>query len=127
MSGSPLILVVDDEPSVRRVIRTFLERDGRLVLEAANAADALALYTSNEPNVRLVVTDVRMKIMDGNELARRIHELIPSQTILFVTAYPGDVDQSVTRFETIAKPFTGKVLLAKVSKMMQLSARSSGA
>jgi CheY-like chemotaxis protein len=122
MPQLPCILIVDDEAAVRRVVRTVLERNGFQILEAADATEALAIYDQHQQEIRLVVSDVRMPGMDGNELARSIHHLCASQRILFATAYPGDVDTSVYRFETLAKPFTGKQLLAKIASQLAFTA-----
>src|SRR5262249_45629472 len=63
-----LILVVDDEESVRNVTQNMLERFGYRVLLAANGAEALGHYTSHPQEIAAVLTDVAMPIMDGPAL-----------------------------------------------------------
>jgi CheY-like chemotaxis protein len=108
-------MIVDDEAAVRRVVRTCLERNGYAVLEAGSGEEALTIYGGDGQAVELVVSDVRMPGMDGNELVRRIRAINPAQRILFVTAYPGDVDEDgAHRNATLAKPFSATQLLRNV-------------
>jgi CheY-like chemotaxis protein len=122
MSQFQRILIVDDESAVRRVVRTCLERNGYEVLEAGSGEEGLAIYGENNLEIELVVSDIRMPGIDGNELARRIRDLNPAQRILFVTAYPGDVDDRTSRFHTLAKPFSATQLLRKVTAQISRAA-----
>jgi CheY-like chemotaxis protein len=122
MSELPQILVVDDESAVRRVIRTCLERNDYQVFEAQSGEEALAIYRQSSLKIALVVSDIRMQGIDGNELGRRIHDLNPTQRILFVTAYPGDADDRAHRFDTLAKPFSVTQLLRKVAAQITRAA-----
>jgi two-component system chemotaxis response regulator CheY len=63
-----LVLVVDDEPDLRFILRVYFERAGHQVIEAGNGEAALQLVTECHPN--LVVTDIRMPIMDGLTLIK---------------------------------------------------------
>lgn len=110
------ILVIDDEPTVRRFLRVCLERNGYQVRDAESGEEALAIYVQEELNIQLVICDVHMSGVDGNEVARRIHQLKPTQRILFVTASPGNVGDHVC--ETLAKPFSATQLLGKVARQM---------
>jgi two-component system chemotaxis response regulator CheY len=65
-----LILVVDDEPDLRNILRTILERAGHDVADACDWTQALAAVHARRPD--LVVTDVRMPVTDGTELVRRL-------------------------------------------------------
>lgn len=122
MSESPCILIVDDEAAVRRVLRAMLERNHYQVLEAASAEEGLAVYLRSQPGVDLIVSDVRMPGMDGNEFVRRLHDLQPSQRVLFVTAYPGDLHDSAHRMDALPKPFSSAQLIRKVSTHLVRSA-----
>lgn len=71
------ILIIDDEPSIRRLMRTILEGDGHSVLEASNGRHGLDVY--RERPVDLVITDIVMPEMDGLdlilELTRKVHNV----------------------------------------------------
>jgi CheY-like chemotaxis protein len=77
------ILLTDDQPEVRGVIRMMLDLDEHIVAEAASGRQALALFTPGRFD--LVMTDYAMPEMAGDELARKIKELAPAQPVLLVT------------------------------------------
>jgi excisionase family DNA binding protein len=68
----PLVLVVDDDPAVRELVRTNLELEGYAVREAANAHDGLAAVDDDAPD--LILLDVMMPQVDGWEMLRRVQE-----------------------------------------------------
>ena len=101
------ILVVDDEPNLRRVLRAQLERDGYDVHTAEDGEIALALL--REHHIDLVITDLRMPKIDGMELLRRISALEEGTPVVMITAH-GTVDTAVEALKTgafdyITKPF----------------------
>ena len=83
------ILVVDDEPDERFLLRRLFERAGHEVTEAANGAAALAIVRESPPD--LVVTDMRMPVMDGVELIRRLRA-DPATAGIPILASTGDTD-----------------------------------
>ncbi|HEY9173591.1 MAG TPA: response regulator [Verrucomicrobiae bacterium] len=80
-----LILVVDDEPAICDTTRRTLERQGYRVLQAHNGIEALAQYSAHQQEVRAVVTDFMMPLMDGVTLCRALRALSP-QTPLVVSS-----------------------------------------
>jgi signal transduction histidine kinase/CheY-like chemotaxis protein len=111
------VLLVEDEPSVRRLTRRILERAGYSVIEASNGEEALSRCAARTP-IDLVVTDVVMPRMGGTELARRIVERHASVSILFISGYPqeGGMPQSreLDGARFLYKPFTARALLEEV-------------
>jgi CheY-like chemotaxis protein len=83
--GGKRILLAEDEPAVRKTIALLLGLDGHQVVTAARGDEALALFQAGPFD--LVITDYAMPGLYGNELARRIKALLPTQPILMVTAY----------------------------------------
>ena len=83
------ILVVDDEPDERFLLRRLFERAGHEVTEAADGAAALAIARESLPD--LVVTDMRMPVMDGAELIRRLRA-DPATAGIPILASTGDTD-----------------------------------
>ncbi|MCX7722175.1 MAG: response regulator [Verrucomicrobiae bacterium] len=79
------ILLVDDDPSVRESLKLMLSFDHHTVIEAANAQEALQLLRNARYD--LVITDYFLPGMRGDELARRIKELVPGQPVCIVTAF----------------------------------------
>jgi two-component system response regulator ResD len=108
------ILVVDDEPSVRRAIRMLLEHSGHQIWEADGGAAALRQLTDH--SFDLVITDYLMPGMNGDQLVARIRKLLPAQSIILATAFPEE-------FQTLGDP-AGKVdaLLIKPFTLTELHA-----
>src|SRR5262245_13887102 len=101
------ILVVDDEPNLRRVLGAQLSRDGYEVHAVADGKEALRIL--QEQYVDVVITDLRMPNMDGLELLRRALALEPELPVVIITAH-GTVDNAVAAlksgaFDYITKPF----------------------
>ncbi len=84
------VLVVDDEPLVRRAARTMLERQGVEVLEASDGEQALQVYSENRDRVRAVLLDLAMPRMDGQETLRRLRASPSSVPVLLMSGYDED-------------------------------------
>ncbi|MGQ9699001.1 MAG: response regulator [Armatimonadota bacterium] len=120
--GSETVLLVEDEDTVRSVVRGALQSSGYTVLEASNGEDALAVCSRHEGPVHLVVTDVVMPGMSGRELVERLTERIPNLRVLYMS---GHTDDSVLRRGVMAgggaflqKPFSAEVLVRKVREVL---------
>lgn len=118
------ILVVDDDDSIRQIVRLCLTDEGYSVWEAANGEVALGLLPEASPE--LILLDLRMPVMDGWEFARRYHGLPgPHAPILaFVAAL--NAAQEAAGIETVgilSKPFDLDELLAAVRTQLPLSSR----
>ena len=111
--GSELVLLVEDEPSVRRVVRQQLIDLGYPVIEAGNGSEALELI-ENVPDIAIVVSDVVMPGgINGRQLAGRILESRPEVRVVLMSGYAdGWHDGRADRLPVLAKPF-GKPELAR--------------
>ena len=69
-SSAATVLVVDDEPSIRDIVRRYLEAEGLRVVEAADGETALRLFAEQRPNV--VVLDVGLPLVDGIDVLRQV-------------------------------------------------------
>lgn len=111
------ILVCEDEPSVRNVASEFLLSAGYRVLVSSSGTEALAIART-QAKIHLLLTDVVMPEMNGVELARNLHAIMPDLRIVYVSGYTANVLDSRTRAEGVtdllAKPFTRATLLARV-------------
>ena len=85
--GTERVLVVDDEPGVRRLLTRLLSARGYTVLEADSGAAAVAVMETAAPQVELVVTDIVMPGMSGRRLAAEIERRWPRVRLLFVTGH----------------------------------------
>ena len=115
------ILVVDDEPAVRKVTGRVLEAAGFVVKLAADGAGALELVAREGPP-DLVLTDLIMPVMGGAELGRRLTADRPDLPILFVSGYSADEvrreQRGGFRGFMIQKPFTADELIRKIAAVL---------
>jgi two-component system cell cycle sensor histidine kinase/response regulator CckA len=84
------VLLVEDEPAVRQIARRVLVRQGYVVLEAANGAEALAISRSFASAIHLVVSDAVMPGIGAAEVVRRLKEQRPSLKVLIMSGYTDD-------------------------------------
>ncbi|HZI43184.1 MAG TPA: ATP-binding protein [Gemmatimonadaceae bacterium] len=120
--GPERILLVEDEPNVRRIARRILERNGYTVLEASNGVEALRVMERRQEPIALVLTDLVMPEMGGRELASRLRIVSPTSRVLFMSGYTEDavLRQSVMEPGSVFldKPFTFETLIRKVREAL---------
>jgi two-component system KDP operon response regulator KdpE len=119
-----LILVVDDEPAILRLIRARLQADGFAVITAEGGETALELAADERPD--LVVLDLMMPSMDGYETMRRIRETV-SLPVIMLTARASDADK-LRGFDSgaddyITKPFNPDELSARITAVLRRSSQ----
>ena len=112
---APTVLVVDDVDFVRTLLTRQLKEDGYEVLEAANGKEALVILGAPEVKVSLMVTDLRMPEMDGQELGSAVGDLPVPPKVLYMSAYPPP--QGLSEF-FLQKPFTREHLRGAVEKAL---------
>ncbi|HZP37676.1 MAG TPA: response regulator [Methylomirabilota bacterium] len=106
-----IVLVVDDEPDIRTVVRGMLTPKGYTVLDTGDPQQAIRMATQQA--VHLLITDVVMPLMKGTELARRVQEVSPWTKVLLMSAFKvAEITASGLPF--IAKPFTPEALVDRV-------------
>ncbi|CCE03471.1 response regulator transcription factor [Bradyrhizobium sp. STM 3809] len=117
---SPRILIVDDDPHIREVVRVALSKAGMAVTEAADGRAALARFADDRPD--LIVLDVGMPEFDGLEVCRRIRRT--SQVpILFLSARDEEIDRilglEIGGDDYVTKPFSPRELVARVNVILR--------
>jgi CheY-like chemotaxis protein len=116
------ILVVDDEPGIRGLMRKILRRERYMVLEAGNAEEALAVALSHAGPIDLLLTDVMMPGLTGPELARRMCEAAPNLKVLYISGYAPEEalqpEQLAAGFAFLRKPFTLGALVSRVRETL---------
>lgn len=105
MNPARSVLLVDDEPGIRRVLSLSLEDRGFIVRQAANTEEALALFRREPAPVTL--TDIKMPGQDGLDLLREIKALDPEAEVVLITGH-GDLDQAIQGIKHDAADFVTK-------------------
>jgi CheY-like chemotaxis protein len=113
------ILVVDDDPYIRTVMSTILHRFGYAVVTARDGSEALSLFTSDLFAIDLIITDLKMPVLDGYELIRRIRELRPDVAVVCMSGYPDHACPEGIRY--LPKPFTFEQVRKCVDEAMAAS------
>lgn len=115
------ILVIEDEPGVREIVRRLLEIRGYRTLTAENGADGLVIYRQYSDRVSLVLTDMRMPGVQGRELIRELREINPDARIVAMSGVLGENDQiseEPGRLTFLPKPMTLEELMGAVQRVM---------
>ena len=117
------ILIVDDDPHIREVLRFALEKDGFSVVEAANGAQALERHAAERPD--LIVLDILMPEMDGTEVCRRLRR-DHATPIVFLSSRDDEVDRilglELGGDDYVTKPFSPRELVARVRAVLRRGA-----
>ncbi len=122
LGGSETVLLVEDEESVRQLVRDTLTAKGYRVVEAENGEAGLAAAAQHQGKIDLVITDVVMPGIGGRELIKQLAELRPETKVLYLSGYTEDAIISEGTIERDAaflqKPFTLKSLSQKVREVL---------
>ncbi|MEZ5787023.1 MAG: response regulator [Xanthobacteraceae bacterium] len=122
------ILIAEDEEPLRNLVVRALAQEGHEVLSAADGAEALDLITRDEGRFDLLLTDIRMPLMDGIALALSAARDYPDLVILLMTAYADQRERAygleAIIHDVITKPFTLAEIKVAVSEA--LASRPAG-
>ena len=120
--GTETVLLVEDEESVRHLVRETLSAKGYQVLEAEDGPSGLAISASHPGPIHLVITDVMMPGMDGREMVKRMSVKRPETKVLYLSGYSEDsvVSEGAPQagIAFLQKPFTLQNLSRKVREVL---------
>ncbi len=122
LGGTETVLLVEDEDSVRQLVRDTLAAKGYRVVEAEDGEAGLAAASRHEGRIDLVITDVVMPGMGGRELVKQLAQMRPETKVLYLSGYTEDAILSEGTIETgaafLQKPFTLQNLSRKVREVL---------
>jgi DNA-binding NtrC family response regulator len=120
----PTILLVDDDDGVRRILRKLLEAQSYRVLESGVPQAACAVFDANPAFVDLLVTDLKMPGMSGQDVAAHVWARRPDMGVIFISGYT-DYTYSETlngpRSRFLEKPFASDLLLQRVAELLAVT------
>jgi DNA-binding response OmpR family regulator len=119
MNAKPLVLVADDDPDIRQLVRLRLERSGYTVVSANDGAEALELLAGCDPAVAIL--DVAMPNLGGLEVTRALRERYSTTPVILLTARARDCDvregAAAGADAYITKPFSPQELESRVREL----------
>lgn len=121
------ILIVEDEISIRTIIKKYLSKFDINIIEAENGKRGLDIFLNNKDDIDLVLMDVMMPQMDGIECTKEIRK-VSNVPIIMLTAKNQDEDEieglEVGANDFITKPFNLEVLLLRIKKLVDLDSNN---
>lgn len=121
------VLVVDDESRMRKLVRDFLEKQNYIVIEAGDGEEAVDIFF-REKDIALILLDIMMPKMDGWQVCREIRQY-SKVPIIMLTARSDERDEllgfNLGVDEYISKPFSPKILVARVDAVLRRSGAAS--
>ena len=130
LSGTEMVLVVEDEPALRRLISVSLEKRGYAVLAAEDGTEAIRILENNPGEIDLVVSDIMMPKLNGLELRKKATLLRPDMRFLFISGYAEDTIGQTAHLPQDAgyleKPFLPIELARKVRALVNESDAGRG-
>ncbi len=122
-SGTGCILLTEDDTTVLRIAKEMLESIGYTVIPAAGPEEAIAFCENHQQNIDLLLTDIIMPVMNGDEMAKRIRQIRPGIKTLYMSGYAADVVARRGMLEPgamfLQKPFTLRTIADKVTEAME--------
>src|SRR6185436_14901248 len=123
LGNGELILVVDDEESIREITRGTLETFGYTVLTASDGTEAIALYADRKNEVAVVLTDMMMPFMDGPATIRALQKMNPEVRIIAASGLGVGQRAGEGTLEGVSiflnKPYTAEKLLTALARMLK--------
>jgi two-component system, cell cycle sensor histidine kinase and response regulator CckA len=117
----PTILLVDDDDGVRRILRKVLEAKPYRVVENGQPRAACAIFDADPDAIDLVVTDLKMPGMSGQDVAAHVWSTRPELRILFISGYTDHTYAEALngpRSRFLEKPFASEALLQHVAELL---------
>ncbi len=127
--NNEIVLLVEDESAILRMVERLLKQMGYRVLATGSPFEAITIAEKHPEPIDVLLTDVVMPELNGNDLANRVRNFLPDISVLFMSGYTanivahrGVIDKDVTM---IQKPFSKKELSAKIREVLTKSVKSA--
>jgi CheY-like chemotaxis protein len=121
--GTGTVLIVDDEPLVRRAVRGILERGGYQVLESVDGIDGLERFTQERDRIDLVLLDQSMPGLSGDQVLLKLMDLAPHVPVVLLSGMPGPAARLGHATAVLTKPADATTLLCAIRDGIALKKR----
>src|SRR3954451_6439130 len=122
MPSPPAILIVDDDPAVRRFMERVVSKQGWRTLLAGGGIEAVALMLHYDGPIPLAIVDLVMPTVGGLDFANQLRMDRPATTILYISGRGGSIEAESLRQKApqtvLQKPFTAKELLDRICALL---------
>ena len=123
----PTILVVEDDPSILKMVKLILEEAGLGVLSASSAHQARLIAESFPHSIHLLLSDVMMPDVSGPELANTLKQNRPEMRVMLMSGFADGAMLVLNHgWHFVAKPFLATALLARVNDVLHSDVRDQG-
>jgi two-component system cell cycle sensor histidine kinase/response regulator CckA len=122
--GTGTVLIVDDEPLVRRAVRGILERGGYKVLESVDGIEGLETFAQKRDSIDLVLLDQSMPGMSGDQVLLRLMEMAPQVPVVLLSGLPGPAARLGHATAVLTKPADAATLLCTIRDGIALKKRT---
>ncbi|MCF7801762.1 MAG: response regulator [Candidatus Marinimicrobia bacterium] len=117
------VLVVDDENTIRDLLKQLLELNNYRVTTASNGQEALEIYKTNRDNIDLVITDLGLPQLNGKKLGEKIKALNPDAKMIIATGFADQNDHSALMdigfLYVVSKPFDIREMINTVERALE--------
>ena len=117
MDSSPCLLLVDDEPALTELLKTYLERRGYRVDACTHPEAALLLLDAHPERYAVLVTDLTLPTMNGEELVARSRDRTPGLRAIIASGYP--FEPRMAGVEFLQKPFLPNLLAQAIERALK--------
>jgi glutaredoxin 3 len=121
-----VILLIDDDAFFRSAIKAILQKEGFQIVEAADGIDGYEIIKEIGASIGLLLTDINMPRMNGLELAQSVTSLYPKMPVLLMTGNALNLQNSLTSYVVLNKPFRRQDLVQAVQKSIAAAAIEPG-
>jgi two-component system cell cycle sensor histidine kinase/response regulator CckA len=112
-----VVLLVDDEPAIRSLVRAILQLEGLEIIEVGDGIDGFNIVQEFGQEISLVLTNVKIPRMDGISLAKSVRELFPRMPVLFISGCADPIGEPIQHSAFLRKPFRTEALVQAVRKL----------
>jgi two-component system, cell cycle sensor histidine kinase and response regulator CckA len=121
----PTILIAEDEPTLRNLLHKILAKQGYHVLVAKDGHEALCIANEHNNSIDMLVTDIQMPGMAGQELAKELKRLVPRIRILLVSGFFEGALQLDEDWSFLKKPYSPREIVDRVRQSLEDAAHQA--